>query len=83
MWHSRPPRDPPTFMAKAILNFHFDYLTPSLIPTALLGKLPVLYEDASVIIFFVPHAIRSVFISKSSDLKNISVLAACRVLLSF
>ena len=26
MWHSRPP----PFMAKAILNFHFDYLTPSL-----------------------------------------------------
>ena len=34
MWHSRPPRDPldtPTFMAKTILNFHFDYLTTSLI----------------------------------------------------
>ena len=31
MWHSRPPRDPPPpFMANAILNFHFDYLTPSL-----------------------------------------------------
>ena len=29
-WHSRPPRDPPPFMANAILNFHFDYLTPSL-----------------------------------------------------
>ena len=29
-WHSRPPRDPPPFMARAILNFHFDYLTPSL-----------------------------------------------------
>ena len=27
MWHSRPP----PFMAKAILNFHFDYLNPSLI----------------------------------------------------
>ena len=27
MWHSRPP----PFMAKTILNFHFDYLTPSLI----------------------------------------------------
>ena len=25
---SRPP--PPPFMANAILNFHFDYLTPSL-----------------------------------------------------
>ena len=24
------PRDPPPFMANAILNFHFDYLTPSL-----------------------------------------------------
>ena len=24
------PRDPPPFMAKAILNFHFDFLTPSL-----------------------------------------------------
>ena len=31
MWHSRPPRDPPPFMANAILNFHFDYLNPSLI----------------------------------------------------
>ena len=31
MWHSRPPRDPPPFMANAILNFHFDFLTPSLI----------------------------------------------------
>ena len=30
MWHSRPPRDPPPFMAKTILNFHFDYLIPSL-----------------------------------------------------
>ena len=30
MWHSRPPRDPPPFMANAILNFHFDFLTPSL-----------------------------------------------------
>ena len=26
MWHLRPP----PFMAKAILNFHFDYLKPSL-----------------------------------------------------
>ena len=26
--HSRPPRDPPPFMAKTILNFHFDYWTP-------------------------------------------------------
>ena len=31
MWHSRPPRDPPPLMANAILNFHFDFLTPSLI----------------------------------------------------
>ena len=31
MWHSRPPREPPPFMANAILNFHFDYLNPSLI----------------------------------------------------
>ena len=32
MWHSRPPRDPhPPFMANTILNFHFDYLHPSLI----------------------------------------------------
>ena len=32
MWHSRPPRDPPApLMANAILNFHFDYLNPSLI----------------------------------------------------
>ena len=29
-WHPRPPRDPPPFMANAILNFHFDYLTTSL-----------------------------------------------------
>ena len=27
MWNSRPP----PFMEKAILNFHFDYLTPRLI----------------------------------------------------
>ena len=26
MWHSRPP----PFMANTILNFHFDYLHPSL-----------------------------------------------------
>ena len=25
-----PSRSPPPFMANAILNFHFDYLTPSL-----------------------------------------------------
>ena len=31
MWHSRPPRDPPPFMAKTILNFHLDYLKASLI----------------------------------------------------
>ena len=30
MWHSRPPRDPPPFMANAILNFHFDFLNTSL-----------------------------------------------------
>ena len=30
MWHSRPPRDPPPFMANTNLNFHFDYLNPSL-----------------------------------------------------
>ena len=29
-WHSRPPRDPPPFMANAILNFHFDYPHTSL-----------------------------------------------------
>ena len=34
MWHLRPPRDPPPFMANTILNFHFDYLNPSLIFTA-------------------------------------------------
>ena len=33
MWHSRPPQDPPPFMANTILNFHFDYLNPSLIDT--------------------------------------------------
>ena len=33
MWHLRPLRDPPPFMAKTILNFHFDYLKPSLINT--------------------------------------------------
>ena len=31
MWHWRPPRDPPPFMANAIWNFHFDYLHTSLI----------------------------------------------------
>ena len=30
MWHSRPVSTPPPFMANAILNFHFDYLNPSL-----------------------------------------------------
>ena len=30
MWHSRPPRDPPLFMANTILYFHFDYRHPSL-----------------------------------------------------
>ena len=30
MWHPRPPRDPPPFMANAILNFHFDFLNTSL-----------------------------------------------------
>ena len=29
-WQTRPSRDPPPFMANAILNFHFDYLTTSL-----------------------------------------------------
>ena len=33
MWHSRSPRDPPPFLANAILNFHFDYLNPSLTPS--------------------------------------------------
>ena len=33
MWHSRPTRDPPPFMANAILNFHFDFLHASLIIT--------------------------------------------------
>ena len=31
MWHSRPPRDPPPFMANAIINFHFDFPHTSLI----------------------------------------------------
>ena len=30
MWHSRPVSTPPPFMANAILNFHFDFLNPSL-----------------------------------------------------
>ena len=33
MWHSRPPRDPPPFLANTILNFHFDYWNPSLTMT--------------------------------------------------
>ena len=37
MWHSRPPRDPP-FITKAILNFHFDYFTPSLIELSWTAK---------------------------------------------
>ena len=44
MWHSRPPRDPPPFMANAILNFHFDYPHPSLMDSAavlLLGLSPI------------------------------------------
>ena len=35
MWHSRPPLDPPV-MANAILNFHFNFLHPSL--TQICGK---------------------------------------------
>ena len=35
MWHSRPP---PPFMAKTILNFHFDYWNPSLRRIAEEGK---------------------------------------------
>ena len=32
MWHSRPASTPhPPIMANAILNFHFDFLNPSLI----------------------------------------------------
>ena len=31
MWLSRHPRDPPPFMANAILNFHFDFPHTSLI----------------------------------------------------
>ena len=30
VWHSRPPRDPPPFMANTVLNFHFDYWNTSL-----------------------------------------------------
>ena len=37
-WQSRPPRDPPPFMANAILNFHFDFLNPSLSQIASLSK---------------------------------------------
>ena len=37
MWHSRPSRDPPPFMANTTLNFHFDYRHPSL------SLLPVVY----------------------------------------
>ena len=39
MWHSRPPRDPPPFMANAILNFHFDFPHPSLIKSLLFQAL--------------------------------------------
>ena len=39
MWHSRPPRDPPPFMANAIFNFHFDFLNPSLSRTQHSGPL--------------------------------------------
>ena len=31
MANETPSRPPPPFMANAILNFHFDYLNPSLI----------------------------------------------------
>ena len=58
---------------KSLKFFHIFFNSfPKLIQIciALLGKLPVLYEDAPVIIFFVPHAIRSVSVSESSDLKN-------------
>ena len=60
-------------LMKNPLNFSIFFNSfPKLIQIciALLGKLPVLYEDAPVIIFFVPHAIRSVSVSESSDLKN-------------
>ena len=50
MWHSRPP----PFMANAILNFHFDYLTPSLIANlflhAFLSNILVMKK------LFPPHA---------------------------
>ena len=39
MWHSRPPRDPPPFMANALLNFHFDYWHPSLRETKSLNPI--------------------------------------------
>ena len=68
------------------LNFSIFFFNsyPKLIQicTALLGTLRVLYEDASFIIFFVPHAIRSVSVSESSDLKNTLSLADCLFLLS-
>ena len=44
MWHSRPPQDPPPFMANAILNFHFDFLTTSLRVTDWDGK-PIAFGD--------------------------------------
>ena len=40
MWHSRLPRDPPPFMAKTILNFHFDYWNPSLMIVLILTQPP-------------------------------------------
>ena len=39
MWHSRLPRDPPPFMANAILNFHFDFWHPSLTVSAKMSKI--------------------------------------------
>ena len=50
MWHSRPPRDPPPFMANAILNFHFDFLTPSLNKEMLIEKM----SETVTVFYFLP-----------------------------
>ena len=47
MWHSRPLWDPPPFMANAILNFHFDFLHPSLIFSLVLCW-PMCWTDTTI-----------------------------------
>ena len=48
MWQLRPPRDPPPFMANAILNFHFDYWHTSLRLKVCIKGLRLILEDQTM-----------------------------------